>query len=121
MSRTLIEYSNSKKYIIDNYKNDLHMKDSILVDCQQMIESLLKQLLINRFGRYEETHSIHKLLNCLDLNLYRKYKDLAYELTNIYYVMGCNSVSYKEYSDEDYFRFINEVNDFRIDVINLIL
>lgn len=120
MKRTLLDYSNSKKYIIDNYKDDLNIIDSILVDAQQMIESLLKYSLLIKFGRYEETHSIQQLAKYLDVDLYRRNRELASELTQIYYAMGCSSLVYKEYSIDEYYKLLENTNNFRNDILNLV-
>lgn len=120
MKRTMLDYSNSKYYIISKYKNDLNMKGSILVDCQQMIESMLKWGLFKKFATYDSIHSIQRLCKSFDNDLFKKYREFCYELTSLYYEERYDSDNYEEHEDEEYYEVINKSLEFREDILKCI-
>lgn len=120
MKRTMFDYSESKRYIIDKYKDDLNIKGSILVDCQQMIESLLKWGLYKKFGSYENTHSIQRLCKDYDKDLFKSYREFCYELTSLYYEERYDNDYYEEYEDDEYYEVINKSFRFRQDLLDRI-
>ena len=120
MKRTMLDYSNSKYYIISKYKNDLNMKGSILVDCHQMIESLLKWGLLKKFATYDSIPSVQKLCKSFDNDLFKKYKEFCYELTSLYYKERYDSDNYEEHEDEEYYEIVNKSLKFREDILKCI-
>lgn len=120
MKRTMLDYSNSKKYIIDKYQDDVYMRASILVDCQQMIEALLKWGLVRRFGTYASIHSIQRLCKSFDNDLFKKYREFCYELTSLYYEERYDSDNYEEHDDEEYYEIVTKSLRFREEILKCI-
>lgn len=85
------------KTILAN-RDDFDLKDSVLVNCQQMIETLLKWLLIDRDGMCFRSHDLSSLFKDLNEENYETYSVLLTDLTNCSYVVD----NYVDYSKEEF-------------------
>ena len=102
MKKDMFYFSELQYSILIKYGDDVDLKDSLLVNCQQMIETALMGSLKSVSGTYERTHSLYRLCRTLDESLAKKYDSLLRLLTSCYYDNRYESDDYIDYSWEEF-------------------
>lgn len=84
-------------------KNISGLEDSCIFHCEQMVEKLLKHLLIMRTGKNDYRHRPTELVRQLDLEIELKdYLSLIQELQDSYFDRRYETSNYVVYSKEEY-------------------
>ena len=98
-----------------DYKTVLHLKDvdgledSCLFHCEQMIEKLLKEILLLKKGERDFKHSILKLVDYLNLKSeLSEYLDLMQDLQDSYFERRYEVFNYVEYSREEFIILVEQ-------------
>lgn len=94
------------RHILKNMK-DFEEKDPVLVSCQQMLETLFKGLLQEKFGEIKKTHNLRNLAFELGMEFSLADKNMLGELTSIYFNNRYSSDDYVDYSLEEFNIIVN--------------
>lgn len=109
--RDMFECAKLQYKVILANRDLFEVKDSVLINCQQMIEMVIKGLLKDKTGTYPVTNSIGRLLTELDRSIYKKHKALALHLTSLYYTNRYESDEYEDLDEEEYNEIVTESID----------
>lgn len=109
MKEDMFYFSELQLKIINKHGNDKDLLDSLLVNCEQLIETYLKGLLKLKFGSYDRTHNLFKLCRTLDKPLSIKYESTLRALTSCYYsLLSPESDDYIDYSWDEFLKLKND-------------
>lgn len=108
MKRDMFDCAKLQYTVIQHNKDIFELKDSVLVNCQQMIEMVLKGLLKERTGSYDITNNLVRLMNNIDTQLCKENKLLLMSLTSLYFTNRYESEDYYDYDKEEYNKIVTE-------------
>lgn len=112
MIRTVHDYAKGNyKYVIKNYKtcdNDFDYKFFVLVNCQQMIETILESLIELKFGQSARVHNLRKLMYVYNSEMVKEHYKLLVYLTDCYYDNKCHSECTSEFSEDEFIEIVEE-------------
>ena len=110
MNRDMFYFSDVQHRHIIKIMDDFEEKDPILVSCQQMLETLLKGLILEKFGEVKKTHNLKILAIDLGLVVSSVDRNMLGELTSIYFNNRYASDDYIDYNIREY----REIVDFSL-------
>lgn len=119
MYRDMFDCAEVQYKVIKHNKDFIELKDSVLVNCQQMIEMTLKGLLKEITGSYDSTHNLVRLMNNLDNKLCRKNKALLLNLTSLYFTNRYESDEYYEFTIEEYNEVVTQSLDLYRELLSM--
>lgn len=108
MNRNMFYFSEVQYKSILSSMWNFELKDATLVSCQQMIETLLKGLLIERDGTCNRTYSLKNLYRSYTTDNYKKYKSILSDLTDCYFDCRYAGDGYIDYSKDEVKSMVTE-------------
>lgn len=104
--------NNDYRFLLANKDTD-GFEDGCLVLCEQMIEKVLKGLLREEKGEYQNTCNLKLLLrSCSFSYKYKSYLSLCSDLTDCYFERRYETDEYYEYSKEEYQELVMQSIEF---------